>query len=673
MSDLSIPGVTSKYNTDKTIKALVETERIPLQRLESERTVLQDQKNVWLRLNQKMTAVREGARELYGFQNPFNNKIAKSSDESILTATASRTAAEEELSIQVKQIATADRFLSRSLPRDFKAPAGLYRFKVGNEELKIDFRGGSLKELAAAINAKGGNLLAASVVEDTPNTQVIVIESKKTGSKYPLTFHDQAAAFAEQAGLLERSPTASRTLPINKETVSAWSKPLPAEGLKISEGVLSLGPGTEARLPFRPPVALSGSMVLSFEIRSLLIPEQPYQKPTPPPGPGLPEVGGIEYGGIQVQSARSHTPLPEWKPPEPPQRIDDPVVLFAESRVQSLPLAPVKDSDQFYTVELGPQDLPAQLEALALRNRNTNRTIEIRNIRVYDKTARGDYRPAHPLSSAGDAKIVLEGVEVTRPENTVTDLVPGVTLNLKGAGDKPVALGIRKDLETIKSSLIRFFGTYNDLLTQVDILTRKDEAVIQDAQYLNDAEREQARKELGLFTGNVTLMQMKSRLQRIMMDPYPTAGGRELALLAQIGVTTSGGTFQTTGVLDKSKLRGYLQLDETKLEQALARNAEWVKQLFGNDTNKDLAVDSGVAFSTDTYLGPYVATGGIVANRVSGLNDSLARKSREIEAYNRHLADYEKELRRKFGIMESALDSLEQSSKTIENFNKRQE
>jgi hypothetical protein len=35
--------------------------------------------------------------------------------------------------------------------------------------------------------------------------------------------------------------------------------------------------------------------------------------------------------------------------------------------------------------------------------------------------------------------------------------------------------------------------------------------------------------------------------------------------------------------------------------------------------------------------------------------------------------DYEKELRRKFGIMEGALDSLEQSSKTIENFNKRQQ
>jgi flagellar hook-associated protein 2 len=673
MSDLTIPGVTSKYNSEKSIKALVETERIPLQRLESERITLQDQKAVWLRLNQKIARVREGARDLYGFQNPFDNKIAKSSDDSILTATAARTAVEEKLSIRVKQIASADRFLSRSLPRDFQAPAGRYRFRIGEEELKLDFRGGSLKELAAAINAKGGSLLAASVVEDTPGTQVIVIESKKTGSRYPLSFHDQAAAFGEQAGLLERSPTAGRTLPIGKDTVSAWSKPLSAEAMKIAEGVLSLGPATEARLPIKPPVTLSGNMVLSFELRSLAIPEQPFQAPAPPSGPALPEVGGIEYGGIQVQSARSQTPLPEWKPPEPPQRIDDPVVLFAEARGQSLPLPPVKDSDAFYTVELGPQDLPAELEGLALRNRNTNRTIELRNVRVYDKAARGDYRPAHPLSTAQDAKFDLDGVEVTRPENKVADLIPGVTLDLKAAGDKPVELAVQKDLEGIKNSLIRFFGTYNDLLTQVDILTRKDEAVIQDAQYLNDAEREQAGKELGLFTGNVTLMQMKSRLQRIMMDPYPTDAGRELALLAQIGITTSGGVFQTTGTVDKSKLRGYLQLDEAKLEQALGRNAGWVKQLFGNDTNKDLAVDSGAAFSTDSYLKPYADTGGIVANRVNTLSDSITRKNREIDAYNRHLAEYERELRRKFGVMEGALDSLEKSSQTIENFNKRQQ
>ncbi len=236
MSDLSIPGVTSKYNTEKSIQALVETERIPLKRLEAERQILQDQRGAWLNLNQRMNTVREGARELYGFQNPFNNKLADSSDQSILTATAARTAQEDKVDIRVKQVAAADRFLSRSLPRDQKAPAGLYRFTIGTEEVKVNFRGGTLRELAAAINARGGKLLAASVVEDTPTTQVLVIESKKTGAANPLGLHDQAAAFAVQIGLLERSPTAGRALPISPQSLAA------GQGATIAEGVLTPRP-----------------------------------------------------------------------------------------------------------------------------------------------------------------------------------------------------------------------------------------------------------------------------------------------------------------------------------------------------------------------------------------------------------------------------------------------
>jgi flagellar hook-associated protein 2 len=373
-----------------------------------------------------------------------------------------------------------------------------------------------------------------------------------------------------------------------------------------------------------------------------------------------------------VESARSRTLLPAWEPPAPAARVDDPAVLFAEAQGRSVPLPPLQDSTEFYTVEVGPAELPGEISALVFRNRNTHRVVEVRGVRVYDKAARGDFRPARPLSTAQDAVIDMDGVEVTRPENTLSDLLPGVTLNLHSAGDKPVRLDVHKDLESIKNSLIRFFGSYNDLLTRVDILTRKDESVIRDAQFLSDQEREAAAKELGLFTGNTTLMQLKSRLQRIMMDPYPTDGGRELSLLAQMGITTSAGTFQG-GALNKSLLRGYLQIDETRLEQAINRNPDWVRQIFGNDRDKDLVVDSGAAFATDAYLKAYVDTGGIVAGRVGAIGDSITRKNREIEAYNKHLVEYEEELRRKFGIMEGALDNLEQSSRAIENLNRRQD
>jgi flagellar hook-associated protein 2 len=58
---------------------------------------------------------------------------------------------------------------------------------------------------------------------------------------------------------------------------------------------------------------------------------------------------------------------------------------------------------------------------------------------------------------------------------------------------------------------------------------------------------------------------------------------------------------------------------------------------------------------------------------MAALDNSIARKDREIERYNEHLEDYEASLRRKFGAMEGALDNLEKSSQAIENLNRRNE
>lgn len=651
----SIPGVSSKYDSEDTIEKLVEAESIPLARMEQEKQTYRNQKRAWLSLNQRMTAVRETAGNLYGFQNPFNNRIASSTDESILTATADRTAGEDEVSIQVKRVAGADRFISKSLPKDYKAPAGTYRFRVGEEEIRINFRGGTLKELADAINSKAGDLLEASVVSDSKTTQVFLIESKKTGARNSLILYDQAAAFGEEAGIIERSLEASRSIQLSP----------------VGDDTLILNPVSEAKIPLRPPHTMKANMVLSLEVRVQRLPEEAYQEPTPPPGPAIPSVGGIDFEGIGVESARSRTVLPAWESPEPPERVDDLKILFIQEGDSVTALPPLQDSEQFVPLQFEASQLPPRIDSLIARNRNTHRIVEIRNIRIYDKTARGDYRAVNPLSSAEDAVIVMNGIEITRESNEIDDLLPGVNITLHGSGDQPVSLSVARDLESIKEGLFNFIGYYNQLLMHLDILTRQDEGVLEAAVFLDDDEKEQAEENLGLFRGNTTLMQLKSRLQRIMMDPHPTDGGRALSLLAQIGISTSGGQFQTSGVVDRNRLRGYLQIDEDKLEESVNRMGDWVKQLFGYDSDNDLAIDSGAAYQLDNYLKAYVEIGGIVSNRMAALDNSIARKDREIERYNEHLEDYEAALRRKFGAMEGALNNLEKSSQAIENFNRR--
>ena len=71
MSDISIPGVNSKYGTDKMIEGLMDVERIPLRRLEDQKETYEDQKKIWRNINLSLSRFRDSSRELFGFQNPF--------------------------------------------------------------------------------------------------------------------------------------------------------------------------------------------------------------------------------------------------------------------------------------------------------------------------------------------------------------------------------------------------------------------------------------------------------------------------------------------------------------------------------------------------------------------------------------------------------------------------
>ena len=57
MSDISIPGVSSRYNTTKLIDDLMEAERIPLARMEEDVTAFESEKKNWQQVNRNM-AVR---------------------------------------------------------------------------------------------------------------------------------------------------------------------------------------------------------------------------------------------------------------------------------------------------------------------------------------------------------------------------------------------------------------------------------------------------------------------------------------------------------------------------------------------------------------------------------------------------------------------------------------
>jgi flagellar hook-associated protein 2 len=671
MSDLSIPGVTDKYNTQKIIDALMAVKREPLTRMQQELDLEQQKRTAWQDMTRSLSGLRDFARALYGFQNPFNDRIASSADSSVLTATATRQAVEETKDITVKQVATADRFLSRSLPRDFVVEAGQYTFTVGDKKVSLNWKGGTLKAFADALNAKGNGILAASVVNDTTSTQVLLVEGKLTGSTNRLTFTDKAVDLGVAAGMLTRSATGARSVPLDARAMAAWTKPLATGSFQVQDGALSVSPGAELRVPVSPSIALNKNMVMELSVRVQRLPEPSTAAPTPPPGPSVPPTGGIDYQGIHVDSSPSQAPLPPWQPPAPPEVVTDLKALFMEGAGTVTPLPDVPDSTDWQKVQIPIGELGSTIDSLDIRNRNTYRRIEVKDISIFDRTQRGDYVPANALSEAGDALVSMDGIDVKRSTNTIDDLIPGVTLTLKAPSTGPVRLSVTHDVEGIKKQIVNLVGAYNGIITDVDVLTRKDDTVISDATWLSDDEKKKAQTNLGLMIGDLSLQQMKSSMQNVMMNPYPTSLGRDLSLLAQIGISTDTRAPGSASSIDKTRLRGYLEIDEDKLTAALAKNAEEIKQLFGNDTTGDLVVDNGVAFRLEALLRPYVQTGGVLPQRISTLDQQIKDSNKAIADYKVKLDDYQAQLKTKYAQMGSALDQLQQSTTAIDSFTRQ--
>ena len=197
MSDVYMPGLKSRFNSEKTIEDLMKIERIPKEKAEKNIEDMQARRTWWQDLGRRVTTFRESAQMLFSFQNPFNERTAFSSNENVISAAATRAADEGEYQFTVKQLAQADRYLSSPLDEKMSIEAGTYGFTLGDDEISFNFKGGTLREFADAVNRLGRGKLSASVMTVQPGTRSILVESKITGAGNSLGFTGDAATLAE--------------------------------------------------------------------------------------------------------------------------------------------------------------------------------------------------------------------------------------------------------------------------------------------------------------------------------------------------------------------------------------------------------------------------------------------------------------------------------------------
>jgi len=188
------------------------------------------------------------------------------------------------------------------------------------------------------------------------------------------------------------------------------------------------------------------------------------------------------------------------------------------------------------------------------------------------------------VTHAQDAKLSVDGFEVTSASNAVQGAIQGVTINLTAVtGDTPDTLTVAADNDSIQSAIQSFVDNYNKLVGTTKTLTSYDSGS----------------GKSGALLGDSTMLGITSRLSRVLGSQVG-ATGDAVRSLADIGI--------------KFEVDGSLSFDSDKLSGALAASPDQVKNLFGNA--------SGLGQNLSPMLEGYLQTGGILDGRTDSLNQS---------------------------------------------------
>ncbi len=209
------------------------------------------------------------------------------------------------------------------------------------------------------------------------------------------------------------------------------------------------------------------------------------------------------------------------------------------------------------------------------------------------------------VRGASDATFEVNGVAVTSASNTISNVIPGVTLNLLKSGS--TTLTVAKDTATAQSAINSFAQAYNQINSTIASLTAYNAAS----------------KQGGPLLGDSTAQGLQARI-RSMLGQALTGTGGSFTTLSQIGVS-----FQKDGSL---------AVDSTKLAAALSSNYADIPAVFavqGKSSNPLLSlVASGASSQPGSYLvritaaavqGTAAASGApAVSTIIDGTNDGLS-------------------------------------------------
>jgi len=239
-------------------------------------------------------------------------------------------------------------------------------------------------------------------------------------------------------------------------------------------------------------------------------------------------------------------------------------------------------------------------------------------------------------AAAVAGSVTINGNTVTRSTNTITDLVPGLTINLVGTGNSTIT--VAQDSSALSSKISAFVSAFNTLDKSLKDISSYDTT---------------AKKGAALY-GDAAIISLRREIRSIITSALG------------VDATTSYNRLNQVGVNFKSD--GTLSLDSTALNTAISANFNKVAKLFsGTGNSSDSKTLQGFAYQLNTVLTTATGIDGSITNRKSNLQSDIRRLQAKADQEQLRLADLQKMYQKQYTALDKTVAGLNSMASYLTN------
>ncbi|WCP67929.1 flagellar filament capping protein FliD [Vibrio tubiashii] len=655
-------GMNSGMDINSMVSKIVDSERVPKQqRIDNERAQIDSSISAYGRLRESLDTMKN-LMASFRQEKAFAARTVESTDEAVVSATATTEAIAGRYAIDVLQLAQSHKIASDVLPEDAKFGPGKLQISMGGKKFSIDVQENSrLGDIVRGINGSKSNPgVRAAVINDTEGPRLIVA-SNVSGQDNDISMRAEAKA-GDPLKLLEYKTLEQRVKDLERARAAAQEllAPLTPEEQKIADKIaqnnidaakavddeiaatskqaaIQADPnaakdatadnemsksataaaaqaGIEANKYIKPEDRIpgwtetaSGTLLSSYWEPEPQLDDKAKEKAPDVPGWSNTASGTLTDSYVTPKEAQAKLDAEQARIE---QKVADEKALLAQ-RVATGELTPEQAK------EMERAKLPKEEREYLERIDQAQADL------VAAQQSFDTYRGMTEVQAAQDAKVLLDGVaQLSSNNNIIEDAIDGVDLTLKGrtpVGKPASEIDIEYDRQGVRNDIEQFVAAYNQFY--------------QTSQELGGVDPRTGAA--GPLAGDSIVRSADSRLKSVFssrVEPAP----EDLKTLTEFGITTTR--------------QGTLEINYDMLDRQLNNNFNKLEDFFGGN--------QGFAKKVEDAIQGLTGVTGSIRNREKSMTERTYRLQDDQAALDRRMDNLEKRTHAKFTAMQDATSKM---------------